>query len=242
MPKSERVFLSAEWRELVMLNYEVDPGLLSRYVPRGTSLDTFEGKTYVSLVGFRFLRTKIFGRITVPFHVNFEEVNLRFYVRRKEGNEDRRGVVFIAEIVPRRAIALTARFLYGENYLSLPMQHKVKTKGSSNTFEYHWRTGGQWCRLSAQTDGVPAQPHAASLEQFITEHYWGYSVQGKGGCVEYRVTHLPWNVWPASAAAFEGDAASLYGSELASVLRCVPDSAFVAEGSSVTVFKGNPIL
>src|SRR5258708_33955012 len=90
------VFLSAEWRDLVMLNYAVDPALLHQYVPSGTALDSFEGKIYVSLVGFRFCRTKMFGAISVPFHANFLEVNLRFYVRRREGSGDRRGVVFIS--------------------------------------------------------------------------------------------------------------------------------------------------
>src|SRR5271165_1698092 len=102
MSESKTVFLSAEWRDLVMLNYEVDPNLLSRYVPPATALDSFQGRTYLSLVGFRFCRTKLLGCLPVPFHANFDEVNLRFYVRRKAGNnDDRRGVVFIAEVVPR---------------------------------------------------------------------------------------------------------------------------------------------
>src|SRR5260221_8749845 len=145
---SKRVFLSAEWRDLVMLNYAVEPRLLNRYVPPGTSLDSFDGKTYVSLVGFRFCSTKILGRIPVPFHTDFDEVNLRFYVRRKDWGGDRRGVVFIAEVVPKRAIAATARLLYGENYRCLPMRHNLKVEGLNNAFEYQWRAEGQWCKLS----------------------------------------------------------------------------------------------
>jgi uncharacterized protein YqjF (DUF2071 family) len=110
-----RIFLAAEWRNLVMLNYRVDPGILERFVPRGTAVDSFQGSTYISVVGFQFLRTRLFGRLAIPFHANFDEVNLRFYVRRKEGEEARRGVVFVKEIVPRRAIAAVARFSYGEN-------------------------------------------------------------------------------------------------------------------------------
>src|SRR5260370_15712914 len=117
MSPPKRVFLSAEWRDLVMLNYEVEPGLLKRYVPPGTTLDSFQRRTYISLVGFRFCRTKLLGRFPVPFHTDFDEVNLRFYVRRNEGGEDRRGVVFIAEVVPTCAIAATARLIYGENYI-----------------------------------------------------------------------------------------------------------------------------
>ncbi|MGH9709897.1 MAG: DUF2071 domain-containing protein, partial [Candidatus Acidiferrales bacterium] len=96
-----RVFLSAEWRNLVMLNYEIDPDILRKYVPHGTEVDSFQGKTFMSLVGFQFLHAKIFGFLPLPFHTDFDEVNLRFYVRRRESSENRRGVVFIREIVPK---------------------------------------------------------------------------------------------------------------------------------------------
>jgi uncharacterized protein YqjF (DUF2071 family) len=239
MPQSERVFLSAEWRDLVMLNYAVDPSLLTKFIPPGTSLDSFEGTTYVSLVGFRFCRTRLFGRFPVPFHANFDEVNLRFYVRRKEGVEDRRGVVFIAEIVPRRAIALIARIAYGENYVCLPMKRSIKTGDLGKEAEYEWQVDGQWCKLSAQTVGPPTRPREESLEQFITEHYWGYSAQQTGGCMEYHVSHVPWQVWTTATAGFEGEASSLYGRDLGAVLQRRPDCAFVADGSPVIVFKGN---
>src|SRR5450432_3586609 len=136
MAQSKRVFLSAEWRDLVILNYEVEPRLLTHYVPLGTSLDSFMGRTYISLVGFRFCHTKLFGYLSVPFHTDFDEVNLRFYVRRKDGADDRRGVVFIAEVVPRRAIATMARLVYGENYKCLPMKHRIDTELLKKTAEY----------------------------------------------------------------------------------------------------------
>jgi uncharacterized protein YqjF (DUF2071 family) len=241
MLPSTRVFLSAEWRDLVMLNYVVDSDLLSQYVPSGTALDSFEGRTYLSLVGFRFLNTRLLGHVAIPFHANFDEINLRFYVRRRCGSEDRRGVVFVAEVVPRCAIATTARLLYGENYRCFPMRHSIQTKGIGKTMEYEWRVGGEWCKLHAQTAGRPVPPQDGSLEQFITEHYWGYSAQRNGGCLEYRVAHEPWQVWAASEAGFEGDASDLYGSKLGVVLRRVPDCAFVACGSPVNVFKGDRV-
>ncbi|MGC1451148.1 MAG: DUF2071 domain-containing protein [Candidatus Sulfotelmatobacter sp.] len=238
---SKRVFLSAEWRDLVMLNYEVEPGLLNRFVPPGTSLDSFQGKTYISLVGFRFCSTKLLGRFPVPFHANFDEVNLRFYVRRKERQEDRRGVVFIAEVVPRRAIATIARVLYGENYVCLSMRHNLNTDGFTNTAEYHWQVAGQWCKIAAQTVDLPKQPSNGSLEKFITEHYWGYATQRSGETIEYQVEHDPWKVWATTEARFEGEASALYGRDLGAVLQRRPDGAFVADGSPVIVFMGNRI-
>jgi len=236
----ERVFLTAEWRYLAMLNYELDPALLASYVPAGTELDMFGRKTFVSLVGFHFLNTKILG-ISVPFHRNFDEVNLRFYVRRCVDGVVKRGVVFIQEIVPRRAIAAVARLAYNENYRHLPMAHRISSVYPVLRVEYAWRLGSSWNRLQVHAAGEPHAMPDSSVEQFIAEHYWGYSAQPGGGSVEYHVAHPPWRVWDVTHAEFAGDAAALYGVALARVLHKSPDSAFLADGSPVTVYRGNRI-
>jgi len=241
MLQGKQVFLLAEWRDLVMLNYEVDPRLLNDYVPAGTVLDSFGGKTYVSLVGFQFRRTRLFGSLPIPFHTDFEEVNLRFYVRRKDGKDERRGVVFVAEIVPKRAVAQIARLAYRENYICLPMKHRIDIKGGGQTAEYQWRWRGVWSKLYAQATGTPVPAEEDSFEQFITEHYWGYSTQRNGRVLEYSVSHVPWKVWPSSVAGLEGDPSGVYGGELGAVLRRRPDSAFVADGSPVVVGRGEEI-
>lgn len=224
-----------------MLNYEIDPRLLDTHVPCGTALDSFLGKTYVSLVGFRFCRTKLFGFLAVPLHSDFDEVNLRFYVRRKEGDENRRGVVFIAEIVPKQAVATVARLVYGENYMCLPMKHRLCTEKSKKSVLYQWQVKNQWCQLTAEAMGAPELPREGSLEQYITEHYWGYSTRRGGGSLEYHVSHVPWQVWASTTAGFEGDASGLYRAELGRVLQDRPSSAFIADGSPVTVFRGNKL-
>jgi len=232
--RPRRVFLSAEWRNLVMLNYRVDPAILERFVPRGTQIDSFRGDTYVSVVGFQFLRTKIFGVLAIPFHVNFDEVNLRFYVRRIEGDEVRRGVVFVKEIVPRRAIAYLARFSYGEKYFQCPMRHAI-SETPARSAEYQWKFQGKWCAVGAEAAGAPILPAEGSPEQFITEHYWGYSTQRGGGSVEYRVSHAPWRAWTATKSRFQGNGDDLYGAGFGDCLNRPADSAFIAEGSSVQV-------
>jgi uncharacterized protein YqjF (DUF2071 family) len=171
--KPAGVFLTADWQDLAMLNYEVDPGLLSKFRPAGTELDHWNGKTFVSLVGFRFLKTKVCG-IPIPFHRNFDEVNLRFYVRRSVGGEVRRGVVFIKEIVPRWAIATVARSFYNENYVALPMDHQLKSGEHGLLVEYRWRSDVAWNRISISAAGTPTLPEPGSAEEFITEHFWGY--------------------------------------------------------------------
>lgn len=117
------IFLEAEWRKLIMMNYVVDPALLQDYLPHHTELDLWHNQCYVSLIGFMFLDTRMKG-FRIPFHINFEEVNLRFYVRYRSKNEWKRGVVFIKEIVPRRALSFVANWLYKENYVALKMKHE----------------------------------------------------------------------------------------------------------------------
>jgi uncharacterized protein len=234
-----RVFLTAEWRYLAMLNYEVDATLLLPFVPAGTELDRWDGKVFASVVGFRFLKTRLFG-ITIPFHSNFDEVNLRFYVRRQFQNERRRGVVFIREIVPRWAIAAVARAIYHENYVALPMSHEIRaTSDGGVAAAYRWQAKSGWCGISLETAGGCEVPRDGCHEQFITEHYWGYAAQPDGGCMEYRVEHPSWKVWNVPRAEFTGDVANIYGKEFAAVLRGMPTSAFLAEGSAVTVMRGH---
>jgi uncharacterized protein YqjF (DUF2071 family) len=234
---AKRVFLTAEWRDLVMLNYEVDPSLLHKYVPAGTELDQWNGQYFISLVAFRFLKTRVRG-IAFPFHSNFDEANLRFYVRRREGEEVRRGVVFIREIVPRWMIATVARVVYNERYVALPMSHKIESEGERRSLEYAWKSQAGWSRLQLKASGPPHLAEAGSQEQFITEHYWGYAAQRSAECMEYRVAHPSWRVWTAESASFEGDVENLYGPALAEAVRRIPSSAFLAEGSPVEVYQG----
>ena len=237
----ERPFLTAEWRWLAMLQYEVEPDVLRALVPRGTELDAWEGRTLVSLVGFRFLDTRVLGA-PIPFHRHFSEVNLRFYVRRRGPEGWRRAVVFIREIVPRRAIAMVARLWYNEPYVALPMRHAIAMGGAETgargRVRYEWLRDGRWAHLEVETDGVPARPSPGSQEEFVSEHYWGYTTQRDGGCLEYRVTHPAWRVWRASGASLQGDVASLYGTRLARFLGGPPCSAFLADGSAVAVYRG----
>lgn len=243
MPLIPAAFLTAQWRNLVMLNYEIDPAILQKRLPKGTELDFWNDKTYVSLVGFRFLETRVLGR-RVPFHINFDEVNLRFYVRHKSGHEWRRGVVFVKEIVPRMAIALVARWAYNEQYVALPMKSLIELPSGTNrqqgSVSYSWKWAHRWHELSAQISGEPIPLATGSEAEFITEHYWGYAAQRDGSTLEYQVEHPAWRVWPASQSRFTGDVATLYGTDFVELLSRPATSAFVAEGSEIMVRHGRP--
>ena len=234
---TRRPFLTAEWRWLVMLNYEIDPRLVLPLVPAGTALDLWQGHAFVSVVGFQFLRTAVAG-LPVPFHQRFEEVNLRFYVRRQVAGEVRRGVTFIRELVPRAAIAWGARLAYNEPYRALPMRSSEPTPGESpGRIEYAWRDGSKWQHVAAEAEGVAAVPAEEDERAFIAEHYWGYGRGRDGATIEYEVAHPRWRVWNARSAEFTGDTATLYGPQFLDALSAPPASAFVADGSPVTVYR-----
>lgn len=231
------IFLTAEWRHLVMMNWEVDPALLAAHVPAGVELDDFEGRTYVSLVGFSFLRTKLKG-LAIPCHRDFPEVNLRFYVRREVGGETRRGVVFLKEIVPRRAIASVANRVYGERYACLPMVREVSPDGPA---VYGWGRGTSACRMTAEWRGAATAVADGSEEEFITEHFWGYAGRRGGGTTEYQVEHPRWGLLPAARISAQGPLAAHYGEAFGEVMAGPPRSAFLADGSAVVVRSGTRI-
>jgi uncharacterized protein YqjF (DUF2071 family) len=226
-------FLTANWRYLAMLNYVVDPRLLAPLVPRGTEIDFDNRETFLSVVGFLFLDTRLLG-VPIPLHRDFEEVNLRFYVRRKSADTWRRGVVFVRELVPRRAVALVARACYGENYLALPMKHEIDHVDHNLSVEYSWRCGRKWESLKMSAVGEPHDIPAGSHAEFITEHYWGYTSMRKA-CTEYRVEHPRWKIWDASDFELKADVATLCGEQFAETLNQSPRSALIADGSPISI-------
>ncbi len=161
-----RPFLTANWRYLAMLNFVVDPKIVAPLVPPGTELDFENGETFLSVVGFLFLDTRLLG-LPIPLHRDFEEVNLRFYVRKKSADTWRRGVVFVRELVPRRAIALVARAFYGEKYLALPMKHEIEHVDPKLKVEYSWRRGCKWESLKMSASGEPQAIAAGSHAEFM---------------------------------------------------------------------------
>jgi uncharacterized protein YqjF (DUF2071 family) len=229
------VFLTAEWRDLAVLTYAMDESLLQPHLPSGLRLDNWEGQAMVSLVGFRFLNTRILG-FRVPFWGTFPEVNLRFYVRRDTPHGERRGVIFIKEIVPYYPVAAIARGLYNENYHCMPMSTDV-TPGAKA--EYRWQFEGQENHFSVVANGLPRLPDDDSLDTFILDHHWGYSRSRTGAGIEYEVDRLPWRTYPVGSFRANVAAHRLYGPEFAEALARPPISVILAEGSKVSVSDGH---
>jgi uncharacterized protein YqjF (DUF2071 family) len=238
---SKPLFLKALWKNLVMINYEVAPEILKPYLPPGTVLDLWQDKCLVSMVGFMFLETQVLG-VKWPFHVNFEEVNLRFYVRHFDGKEWKRGAVFISEIVPKYAIVLFANGLYKEHYCAMPMRHSiVPTNDNYTEFLYEWKLNGNWNKLEA-TVSDQLQPIAlGSPEEFIFEHYWGYNGLSATKTMEYQVEHISWQTGKVKNFVFDVDVEVLYGKPFVNYLQATPYSVFFADGSAIGVRMGQKI-
>jgi len=227
-------FLSAEWRNLLMINFQADPAVLQRYVPYRTELDTWNDIHYVSLVGFMFQNTKVLG-LSIPFHRHFEEVNLRFYVRYKDGQEWKRGVVFIKELVPKHAITFVANTIYKEKYATHAMRHRWKHTEEELEVSYEWKVGAHWNHLTAKADAAPLPITPGSEAAFITDHYWGYTHMGADKTGEYQVTHPQWRTHSMIDYSYQVDTVALYGDEFVPMLSQQPISALLAEGSEITV-------
>ena len=219
-----------------MANYAVDPSILNNYLPLKTELDFWNGNCYVSLVGFMFKNVRVKG-IKIPFHINFPEVNLRFYVRYKEDGQWKRGVVFISEIVPKPAIAFVANTIYKEHYSSMPMRSSCKKDGGDLLVGYQWKKNKKWNLIEVKVNAMATALQPDSEEEFITEHFWGYSAMSAKQTGEYHVIHPRWDIYSVRDYNIDCDFGFLYGEEFKGLADRKPDSVFMAEGSDIEVFQ-----
>ncbi len=227
-------FLKAEWRKLAMINYTIDSEILTPYIPKGTVLDLWNEKCYVSIVGFMFINTKILS-IKVPGHINFEEVNLRFYVKRLENNVWKRGVVFIKEIVPKRALSFIANTIYNEHYETNPMTHHWKNIDDNLNVLYQWQSKNQLNSIKIESTNKLVPIEEGSEAEFISEHYWGYAKVNNKSTNEYEVTHPRWEMYPVKSYDIDINFEEVYGKNFAHLQKMKPSSVFLAEGSKIGV-------
>jgi uncharacterized protein YqjF (DUF2071 family) len=232
--KQKKAFLTAKWEYLVMLNYRIPAEILTPFLPKGTELDLFEGHALASVVGFLFNDTKVLG-IKWPFHTNFEEVNLRVYIKRFDGIKWKRGVAFISEIVPKHMITWMANGLYNEHYRTMPMKHTLHNENEYLQLNYEWQHQQQWNNLKVKALNRPTPIVEGSEAEFIFEHFWGYNQLNKNTTVEYGVEHPRWEVYPVTYHEYNCDVAAIYGKEFIPYLSAPPHSAMLAKGSAVTI-------
>ena len=228
------IFLKANWENIIMANYEIAPEILKPFLPKGVDLDLFNGKAYISLVGFMFKNTKLFN-IPIPYLGTFEEINLRFYVVRKEENQIKRGVVFINETVPNPIVAWIANKLYKEHYTVVPTKHEINDKNTIQKVKFEWLVNKKWNSICVEASKKPEIMQNGTLEQFIFEHYYGYTKIEENITEEYKLQHPSWKINNVINYTIDCNFEDMYGKAFAVLNYTKPKAVFMAEGSSVKV-------
>jgi uncharacterized protein len=200
----------------------------------GCQLDLYEGSAYVSLVGFMFKNTRLF-QIPIPWLGTFEEINLRFYVTREENGIQKRGVVFINETIPYKAVAWVANKLYKEHYTAIPTRNNISLNGTSKKIDYQWRLKKTWYNIYVQASMEKDTMLEGSFEEFIFEHYYGYTKLDSLNTEEYRIKHPRWDLNKITYSNINCTFDKMYGEDFSFLNGVKPTSVFLAEGSSVEV-------
>lgn len=224
-------FLTATWSHLLNLTYAAPPELLLPHVPAGTTLEVQNGSAFVSLVAFDFLDTRVRG-LRIPFHVNFPEINLRYYLRQG----DRRGVAFLKELVPRHAIAWVARGLYNEPYEAAPMRSSIELAEDAFVLRHAFRYRKARHEIVARAAASLSVPDPGSQTHFFKEHEWGYGVDRKGRTLCYQVKHPVWEVYDLKSWELSVDFGAVYGAQWAFLAEAEPCCACLAKGSCIEVY------
>ncbi|WP_395049474.1 YqjF family protein [Flavobacterium sp.] len=228
------IFLKANWENIIMANYEIDPKILIPFIPQGVELDLFNGKAYISLVGFMFKKTKLFN-IPIPYLGTFEEINLRFYVIRKEGNKIKRGVVFINETIPYPIVAWMANKLYKEHYTVVPTKHEISNDDNIKKANFEWLLNKKWNRIYVEASTETKEMKNDTLEQFIYEHYYGFTKIDAHKTEEYKLQHPSWKTNKVFNYKIDCDFKAMYGNSFSILNTTEPEAVFIAEGSSVKI-------
>lgn len=219
--------MTTEWRWLLGVTFASDAALLEPHLPPGCEIDTLEGSPRVSLVAFGFHDTRV-GRLRVPGHVRFPEINLRFYIRL----DGERGVCFIRELVPRPAIAWVARGLYNEPYASVPMAEEVAI--GEDVVVSHRFGDGQRLKARASAHGI--EPATDSAAFWLTHHHLGVGRSHRGRLLRYHVAHELWPLHEVTQLQVEVDFGAVYGPQWAWLGEAQPSHVTLAAGSRVAVF------
>ena len=228
------IFLKANWENIIMINYEIDPKILIPFLPKGVEIDLFNGKCYISLVGFMFKKTKLFN-IPIPWFGTFEEINLRFYVVRKENSQIKRGVVFINETIPYPIVAWMANKLYKEHYTVVPTKHEINYQDKSKKIKFEWLLNKKWNSIYVESSNESSAMKQDTLEKFIYEHYYGYTKINENKTEEYKLQHPSWETNEVLNYKIDCDFEAMYGKSFSVLNQTKPEAVFVAEGSQVAV-------
>jgi hypothetical protein len=230
--------MTASWKRLINMTYAVSPELLLPHVPAGVTLDCIDGKAFVGLVPFSFENVTM-NRLRIPFHQSFPEINLRFYVKHRLG----RGVVFLRECAPKRAVVWLARKKYNEPYCCKKMKEKVRmfTDGTFSVAHSLWSNGiKNTVEVTART--TPVFPDKNSSAHYFKELELGFGIAHNKQTMLYRIHHPEWEVFPVVSYALNMNFGAVFGEKWAFLSAEKPLDVSLVKGSAVTVAPITPLL
>jgi uncharacterized protein len=235
-----RPFLTANWRNLVLVNFVVPADLLEPRLPPGCVLDRVPHSPdthLLSVVAMHFDNTRVWG-VPVPFAQRFDEVNLRFYARQG----DRHGSVFLRQYVPSRTILYGARWTYNQPYELARIQHVVAESGDHLEIRTRFERGRYTGAVSLRAERGAITPPVDSLEHFLKERYWGFDSDRRGRVFRYPVWHPVWRTHPVIDVDIDFDPGVLLGGDWRDVdWTAAYHSALFAEGSLSAIYPAERV-
>lgn len=238
--KSNVPFLKAQWKELTLVNFALEPDFLINILPVGLDPDLLHGKAYASLVAFDFESIRV-GGIPWPGYTQFPELNLRVYVRCSEAG--RRGVFFIRELIPGKIPTAIARVAYNEPYSACPLtrSHQALVNGAQvQRTDWIWKGAPNY--LEVEVGPETMMPATDEDANWFKEQEWGFGHSRLGELLRYHVTHPRWMVRKVHRCDYEVDWLGLYGPIWARQLEgAEPDSLMHCIGSEIAVYPPRSI-
>lgn len=226
--KQSSVFMTGNWKDLVVSTFEIDKETLEPYLPKDTEIDFFKGKALMSMVAFTFSNVRFFG-IKVPFHQRFGQINFRFYVKSKI--DGTKGVVFIKEFAPKPLIATIANIFYNEPYFYKKIVLTKTTNTNNSLINYTYKNLKIEAIAKHQTNKLKQN----SIEHFVVDRYIAFIKSHDKKTIQYKINHRPWDLYKSKSITINENALSLLPCKFKNAKHIC--SCFV-DGSYVTVEKG----
>lgn len=188
------ISLHMGWRHVLFANWPVDPQFIEPHIPTGLTLDTYDGRAWLSVVPFTNIdvRPRIFPRGT---GIPLPELNLRTYVT----HDGTQGVYFFSLDADGILAVIGARLFH-----HLPYYYaKINLTVDSGTVQFASRRrhpGARPVRFESEysASGDRENAESGSLAHFLTERY-RYYTEAPDESIRYAdVEHEPWPLYDAS--------------------------------------------
>lgn len=235
-----------DWWSLGFLHWRVPATSLLPLLPDALTIDTFDGDAFVGLVPFHMTGVRPRWFPAVPGVSAFSETNVRTYVHHGGHGP---GVYFLSLDAASRLAVSVARWKW-----SLPYFHsRMVVECDGDRVHYASQrvvpaaerqgmigpgTPGPGVeielQLAGQPDTVDSEGHArpGTLEDFLIERYFLYTIDSRGELVRGQVHHQPYPLRVARLVSCEQSLIRAAGIEV----HGDPDHVVFSEGVSVEIF------